>query len=627
MSAGWTSTHASTHWVSTVDDANRSGDGYVARLTAAGDLDYVVTMGSTAGREDANSIAVDAAGNAYVTGQFSNTMTIAPATGSSTQLASAGNSDLFVLQLNPTGGLVWARRIGAGGFDGGQSIVLGTDGLYLTGYFNGTVDFDPNAGVQNVTGAGGFTDVFILKLNTDSGFANVWNVGGSDYEYSNDIAVNNQGDVGIVGRFQGSGDFEPGPGVVTLTSAGDNDAFVSLLSQGVANRPPVAANGTLATDEDTPATGTLQASDPDGNALTYSLVDTSGSHGTVTITNLATGAYLYTPDANYNGSASFTFQASDGSLTSNVATITITVNPVNDPPSAQDGSFTVDEDTLLHGQVSATDVDGDPLTYSVASGNRPAHAAAFAMQANGTFAYLSSLNYNGSDQFTYTVSDGNGGTATATVTITINPVNDAPYVAFDPPQAETTPEDTPLNGQIQYFDVEGDAVTIMLKSGPANGQVTVNTDGSFVYTPNLNFNGVDTFLITATDALGASRDGAVAVTVTPVNDPPVANDDTYTVAEDNTLTLSATPGSQFYLVSKPGLGGGGPDVGIHPRHRHLCRQHFWQQRRARECGQLQLATQFPGGRHRAAGRRPVRPGAPLRHRHQSGAGRLRRRPR
>src|SRR5206468_11965698 len=97
----------------------------------------------------------------------------------------------------------------------------------------------------------------------------------------------------------------------------------------VNNNGPVASDGTLTTAEDTPKSGALVASDNDSPVLTYSVVDQSGAHGTVTITNVNTGAYNYTPDANYNGAASFTFKANDGTADSNTATISITVTAVN----------------------------------------------------------------------------------------------------------------------------------------------------------------------------------------------------------------------------------------------------------------------------------------------------------
>src|SRR5439155_351553 len=127
-------------------------------------------------------------------------------------------------------------------------------------------------------------------------------------------------------------------------SLDSNTATVTITVTPV-NDAPVAQDGSLTTAEDTPKTGTLVATDIDSASLTYSLVSTASAHGTVTITNVNTGAYSYAPAADYNGPASFTFKASDGSLDSNTATVTITVTPVNDAPVAQDGSLTTAEDT------------------------------------------------------------------------------------------------------------------------------------------------------------------------------------------------------------------------------------------------------------------------------------------
>ena len=196
-------TSATTTYTSTFDTTSPSGDGYAAKLTAAGDLAYLVRIGSAAGREDGNGIAVDAAGVAYVTGEFTNTSTI-DATAGDTTLTSAGNDDVFVLRLGPAGGLDWARRIGSTGNDGGQAIAFdGADNLYLSGYYAGTVDFDPNGGVSNRTYAGGFTDVFALRLKTDSTFVNAWGLGGTDFEFGNAVAVTGAGTVAVAGRFRG----------------------------------------------------------------------------------------------------------------------------------------------------------------------------------------------------------------------------------------------------------------------------------------------------------------------------------------------------------------------------------------------------------------------------------------
>src|SRR5207249_2045999 len=162
------------------------------------------------------------------------------------------------------------------------------------------------------------------------------------------------------------------------------------------NDAPVAVNGTLTTAEDTPAIGTLNATDVDGDALTYTIV-TNGTKGTATIINAATGAFTYTPaanangadsitfkahdasieptvakshavhptpptgafthppNANANGTNSITFKANDGILDSAAATVSITITPVNDPPVAADGALATLEDTPANGTLIATD--------------------------------------------------------------------------------------------------------------------------------------------------------------------------------------------------------------------------------------------------------------------------------
>ena len=145
-------------------------------------------------------------------------------------------------------------------------------------------------------------------------------------------------------------------------------------------------------------------------------------------------------------------------------------------------------------------------------------------------------------ELTYTISDNNGGTDDATVTIIITGVNDAPVAAND---AYVVDEDQALNiaalGVLgNDTDVEGDALTVALLSGPSSGTLGLNADGSFSYTPNADFNGTDSFTYLANDGDGSiptsppSRSPSTAV-----NDAPVAADDTYSVNEDNTLNVAA----------------------------------------------------------------------------------------
>ncbi len=127
----------------------------------------------------------------------------------------------------------------------------------------------------------------------------------------------------------------------------------------------MASNGVLSVSEDVAASGTLAATDPEGKALTFSVV-TNGGKGVATITNAATGAYTYKPNANANGTDSFTFRASDGSLSSNPGTVTVTISAVNDAPAPTAPALAVNEDTAGTRQVAPNDPDaGNTHSYSI----------------------------------------------------------------------------------------------------------------------------------------------------------------------------------------------------------------------------------------------------------------------
>src|SRR5213075_1686428 len=264
---------------------------------------------------------------------------------------------------------------------------------------------------------------------------------------------------------------------------------------------------------------------------------------------------------NYNGPDSFTYKANDGLADSPTnATVNITVTPVNDPPGTSgaivaDDAYTTPEDTTLTvsapgGLANDTHIDRDPITASLV--DSPAHGT-LGLNSDGSFTYTPALNYNGPDSFTYKANDGQADSPTnATVSITVTPVNDPPgtsggIVADD---AYTTPEDTTLTvvapGVLANdSDIDGDPITAILVDSPAHGTLSLNSDGSFSYTPALNYNGPDSFTYKANDGLADSPTNAtVNITVTPVNDPPgtsggIVADDAYTTPEDTTLTVSA----------------------------------------------------------------------------------------
>ncbi|MDF2075175.1 retention module-containing protein [Pseudomonas mendocina] len=317
-------------------------------------------------------------------------------------------------------------------------------------------------------------------------------------------------------------------------SDGKGGTTTSVISLDITpvNDLPVTADQTKVTDEDQSVSGQIVASDADGDKLSY-VIQSGVAHGSILL-NTVTGAYTYTPNKDYNGTDSFTIRVYDPKGGYADSVVNITINPVNDAPVSGPQSLTTDEDVAVSGKVNAIDVDGDALTYSIANGNGPQHGTV-TLNADGTFNYVPNKDYNGQDRFTVTISDGKGGTTTSVISLDITPVNDLPVTAD---QTKVTDEDQSVSGQIAASDVDGDKLTYTIQSGVAHGSILLNTvTGAYTYTPNKDFNGTDSFTIRVYDPKGGYADSVVTVTVNPVNDAPVANDDSVTTLEDTAVTI------------------------------------------------------------------------------------------
>jgi len=315
-----------------------------------------------------------------------------------------------------------------------------------------------------------------------------------------------------------------------------NLATVSITINAV-NNPPVCAATSITTNEDTSGTVAPSCTDAENVPLSYAIA-AQPSNGTAVVEN---GLLKYTPSANFNVSDSFTYTANDGTLTSTPATVSVTVNPVNDPPVANNQSVETNEDILLPLTLSGSDIEGNTLTYALIAS--PAHGTLSGVAPNLT--YTPNADFNGSDSFTFKVNDGTVDSASATVQITIHAINDPPVANND---VFTTEEDVPLNVSAALgvlsndTDVEGDSLSASLVTGPAHGNLALNPDGSFTYTPDASYSGADGFTYTASDGQGGTANGNVAITVNPVNHPPVADNQNKSTDEDVAvqITLSAT---------------------------------------------------------------------------------------
>src|SRR5690606_8949048 len=243
--------------------------------------------------------------------------------------------------------------------------------------------------------------------------------------------------------------------------------FVCITGQS--NSAPVASNVSLTTAEDTAGTTTLQGTDAEGDALTYSIVAApNAAYGTALITG---NKVTFTPNANWNGTTSFTYRANDGELNSNIATVNVTVTPVNDAPVASNVSLTTAEDTAGTATLLGSDVDGDALTYSIVTAPNADHGTVSITGNKATF--TPKANWNGTTSFTYRASDGELNSNTATVSVTVTPVNDAP-VANN--VSITTAEDTAGVATLLGTDVDGDTLTYSVVTAPnaAHGTVFIS---------------------------------------------------------------------------------------------------------------------------------------------------------
>jgi uncharacterized membrane protein len=328
-------------------------------------------------------------------------------------------------------------------------------------------------------------------------------------------------------------------------TSNSNNATATITVAAV-NDAPVAVNDALSAIEDTPITynaAQLLGNDTDaeGDPLTIASV-TSGIGGTAVLN--AGGTVTFTPNANFNGAASFTYQTTDGSLTSNTATVTINVAPVNDAPVAVSDTLTATEDTAIIYTAlqllgNDTDVEGNPLTIvSVSSGI----GGTAVLNTDGTVTFTPIANFNGAAHFTYQANDGTSNSNTATVTINVAPVNDPPVAVNDTLNAT---EDTPaIYTALQLLgndtDVDGDPLTIASVTSGTGGTAVLNSDGTVTFTPNTNFNGVADFTYQAKDSsLAVSNSATVTIHVAPVNDAPVAVNDTLAATEDTPINYTA----------------------------------------------------------------------------------------
>ncbi len=206
-----------------------SSDAFISKLDSNGNFVWAKAIKGSL-TVSGNGISVDALGNVYTTGHFYGTVDFDPGI-EPYNLESKGSQDIFISKLDSNGDFVWAKAIGETDIDSGKAISVDVSGnVYTIGVFSGTVDFDPGSGTTFNLENPGSQSIFISKFTSDGNFVWAKAIGGNNNDSGDDIAIDDTGNVYTTGFFQSTGDFDPGPGIFNLESAGYDDIFVSKLT-------------------------------------------------------------------------------------------------------------------------------------------------------------------------------------------------------------------------------------------------------------------------------------------------------------------------------------------------------------------------------------------------------------
>ncbi|MBA4265427.1 MAG: hypothetical protein C0453_10115, partial [Comamonadaceae bacterium] len=526
------------------------------------------TVSGATASQSLNGSASTVAGGVTTTVSFSNF------TNSTTNVTNIRNETLnniaaFSPGLQNTASLAflynWDTTPEAGGAsaasDGGTATITITFSQPVT---------DPILHLDRIGGSGGGVQNAMTFALQDSGYTLVRLAGTGHFAVDSTTGVISNSQVGqaVSGTFTGesSNTVNSGTAAGSVQVQGTNITsitFVMSFAPGgvegaggdevelkvTLDPSPIARNDAFTMAEDTSLSGNLFANngagaDSDFNNDPLTVTQVNGSpitqgvpvllaNGTLTITNASTGAFTFVPNRDYNGVQSFTYTIRDPNGGTSTATTTVTVTPVNDVPVAVADTIVVAEDNVATGSLAANDAPSGDGSNVWAVNTSPAHGTVTIDASTGNYVYTPVADYNGPDSFSYTLTDADGDVSIATVTVSVTPVQDT--VADN----LTTPEDTAITfnvltgaGGASADNFEG-TPQVTATSSPANGVIVVSADGTITYTPNANYNGPDSFTYTVTSPAGVTETETVNITVTPVNDAPVAADDAFTTLEDS----------------------------------------------------------------------------------------------
>ncbi len=340
-------------------------------------------------------------------------------------------------------------------------------------------------------------------------------------------------------NFAGTASFQY---TVSDGDGGTDTAIVSFQVTAVNDAPSAGDDSLSAVAEDSGqrsiAFGTLTKNDLDIDFDNLTITKVTGAvGGSVSISG---SNVLFTPTANYNGQAGFTYTVSDGNGGFDVATATFNVTPVNDQPDAVDDTLSAiagssGQQALAFARLTNNDIDPDGDTLTIIGVGSAVGGTVSISGSNVLF--TPTANYSGDAGFVYTLSDGNGGTDTARASFEITAVNEPPAAADDTVAAvaEDSGQRSIAFGTLLGNDEDpnGDTLSVSAVGSVVGGTVSID-GGNVLFTPTANYNGQASFIYTASDGRGGTDTATASFTITPVNDAPlVANRGESSVAEDS----------------------------------------------------------------------------------------------
>lgn len=297
-------------------------DIYIARYTADGEFVYAKSIGSN-GADMVSTLAVDGSGNLYITGQYSATASpdFDPGAGTVTLSAPTGGIDLYLAKYDAAGNYVFAKEIKGSSnteLSSGMTIDVNNN-LYITGYFTGTMDFDPGAGTANLTSFGPINpgtsqDVFVAKYDLNGNYLLAFRFGGTNAEGGNAVAIDAAGAIHVTGFFSATADFDPAnsnPGAILTSAGGPQDIFLAKYT-AAGEYVYAIRMGSNGADRGMALTIT-----PDGNACVAGffngMVDFDPGLGVQLLTSNGSSDLFF---AKYNGAGNYVFAKSMGGASS-----------------------------------------------------------------------------------------------------------------------------------------------------------------------------------------------------------------------------------------------------------------------------------------------------------------------